>query len=295
MFRTFFRFLGFTLAGLIAVLLLAAGSVYAISTRKIGKRHAVTPASVPIPTDAAALERGRHVVTTRACADCHGPDLGGRKVIDDPAAGVFHGSNLTRGRGGLPADFSDEDFVRAIRHGVGQDGRGLLLMPAGEYTDLSDEDLGAVIAYLKSLPPVDRERGPVSPGPAIRLLMTLDQVKIAANEIDHTAKRPAQVHPEISPGYGKYLAASCTGCHGPDLRGGKIPGAPPDWPSASDLTPATGGAPRWDVNAFVQLLRSRERADGTKLSPVMPAAFGEMTDLELKALWTYLNSLPPAG
>src|SRR5690606_22319412 len=126
-----------------------------------------------IPTDPQSIERGRHIVSTRGCAECHGKDLGGNKVVDDPMVGKLHGPNITRGRGGLPEGYSDIDYIRAIRHGLSPEGRPFLLMPSEEYTRLSDEDLGSVIAYLKSVPPVDRERGPVSPGPILRTMISL--------------------------------------------------------------------------------------------------------------------------
>ena len=164
--------------------------------------------AVPNSTD--AIERGRHIVATRACADCHGKDFAGAKVIDDPAAGLLYGANITRGQGGLPADYADIDYVRAIRHGLTREGRPLVLMPSAEYTNLSDEDLGAVIAFLKSQPAVDRPRGPVQPGPVIRLLMTLGKMKLSAEQIDHSASHLASISPGITPTYGKYLA-SCRG------------------------------------------------------------------------------------
>jgi cytochrome c553 len=92
--------------------------------------------------------------------------------------------------------------------------------------------------------------------------------------------------------YGHYLAASCTGCHGSNLSGGRIDIGPPDWPPARNLTPA-GDIARWTEADFFQALRSHTRPDGTKLSPVMPAAFGQMNDTELTALWSYLRTLPP--
>jgi mono/diheme cytochrome c family protein len=281
------------LACLIGFLALAAGAVYATTNYRLSRLHQVETRPVAIPTDAAAIALGKHIVTTRSCADCHGADFGGAKVVDDPAAGQLHGPNITRGRGGLPASYSDQDYVRAIRHGLAQDGRALILMPSLEYTTLSDEDLGAAIAYLKTLPAVDRERGPVKPGPAIRALMVAGQVQLSAEEIDHAAHRPASVTPSPTAEYGKYLAAGCTGCHGPNLSGGKIPGAPPDWPATANLTPHTSSrVTTWTEDQFIATLRTLKRPDGTMLHPIMPAAIGQMTDTELKALWAYLRTLP---
>lgn len=290
------KFAAYAVGALLALLVLAAVVVYSVSNYKLKRHHELTVASVTVPTDAAAVERGRHIVTTRACADCHGQDFGGHKVIDDPAAGIFHGANITHGKGGLPADYSDLDYVRAIRHGVTRDGRGLALMPSDEYSQLSDEDLGSVIAYLKTLAPVDRARVPIQPGPAIRALVTLGKINLAVDRIDHTAGPVASVAPAPNIAYGKYLASSCTGCHGPNLSGGKIVGAPPDWPAAANLTLHDSGHTKaWSEEQFAHTLRTTMRPDGSPLSPVMPKAFAAMTDTEVKALWAYIRSLPPVA
>lgn len=86
--------------------------------------------------------------------------MGGAKVIDHPAMGRAYGPNLTRGRGGRATDLRDEDWVRAIRHEVAEGGHPRYLMPSLEYSHFTDDDLGAVIAYVKSVPPVDRESVP---------------------------------------------------------------------------------------------------------------------------------------
>ncbi len=286
---------GYAAASLAVLLLLAIVTVYVISNHKLRRRHPIQVAGLPIPSDAAALARGRHIVETRGCAECHGADFGGHTVIDDPAMGVIAAPNLTRGAGGLPPDYGSVDFVRAIRHGVARDGRGLVLMPSADYTSWTDEDLAAAIAYVMSRPPVDRPSGPVSPGPLARVLLVAGQIRIAADDIDHAAPRPASISPSVSVAYGQYLAASCIGCHGPNLSGGRIPGAPPSWPAAANLTPASVRVSRWTEAQFAQVLRTRRRPDGTPLDPVMPGTFGHLSNLEINALWTYLRSLPPAA
>jgi mono/diheme cytochrome c family protein len=293
--KSLLKALRYFFAGVLLIIVASIGVIYGASSYRLSRKHAVTVREIPIPSDAVTVQRGHHLVTTRGCMDCHGADLGGAKVIDDAMAGKIHGANLTRGAGGLPADYSDVDFLRAIRHGVTRDGRPLVLMPSQEYTTLSDEDVSAMIAYLKTVPAVDRPRGQVSPGPIVRLLMVLGEVKLATEEIDHNATQLAAITPAVSVEYGKYLAAACIGCHGPNLSGGKIPGAPPDWPAAENLTPHESTRIReWTETQFVDVLRTQQRPDGSKLHPVMPAAFGQMNDVEIKALWAYIRTLPPA-
>lgn len=288
------KVLGYPAVAVAALILVVVATVYGVSSHRLQRKHVVEARVFPIATNAAALERGEHLVRTRGCADCHAADMGGAKVIDDAMAGVFHGPNITRGVGGLAAEYSEIDYVRAIRHGVARDGRALALMPSHEYAVMTDEDLGNMIAYLRTVPSIDRERGPVAPGPIIRLLMLLGEFKLAADEIDHSATQAASIVPTISVEYGKYVAASCIGCHGPNLSGGKIPGVPPDWPISSNLTKhPSARISQWTEAQFVEVLRTHKRPDGTELHSVMPAAFGLMTDVELKALWAYIESLPP--
>ncbi|PMY01837.1 c-type cytochrome, partial [Pseudomonas sp. GW460-13] len=88
--------------------------------------------------------------------------------------------------------------------------------------------------------------------------------------------------------YGGYVANACLGCHGPDFRGGKIPGGPPDWPPAADLRPVPGGAmSRYgQASAFIAMMRSGKRPDGSAVSRVMPFdSFGRMNDTDLTALY----------
>jgi cytochrome c553 len=296
--RKISKILAYSAAAFIALLLIAIVSVYVVSNQRLNRKQPIQVSGVAIPSSVEAINNGKHIVATRACAGCHGDDFGGKKVIDDPLAGKLHGPNITRGNGGLPADYTDLDYVRAIRHGLSRDGRSFILMPSIEYADLSDEDLGAVIAYLKTLPAVDRPRGPVSPGPLLRALLLAGEVKLAAEHIDHTASHIPSVVVSPSAQYGKYLASSCMGCHGPNLSGGKIPGAPPDWPAAANLTHhSSGRLAQWTEAEFMQTVRTRRRPDGTPLNEVMPAAFAQLTDVELKALWAYLKTLPatPTG
>ena len=158
--KTVLKTLRYLFAGVLLILVTAVGVVYGGSSYRLNRKHPVNVRQIPIPTDAASIERGHHIAKTRGCMDCHGPDLGGAEVIDDPMAGHIHGPNLTHGAGGVPADYSDIDYLRALRHGVARDGRPLVLMPSHEYTTMSDEDTSSLIAYLKTVSAVDRPRVP---------------------------------------------------------------------------------------------------------------------------------------
>lgn len=156
-----------TLAGLIAV---AALLLYAVSSRHINRLYAIEGSPVRAANDSASLVRGRHLVeSVTKCQECHGDDYGGKMVSDDGAFGRLPASNITRGRGGT-GSFTDADWERALRHGVAPSGRPLIFMPAEAFTTLSDDDLAAIVGYLGTLPPVDREWPPPKVGPLARAL-----------------------------------------------------------------------------------------------------------------------------
>lgn len=296
MLKKLLKYAGLLIGGLVLLIVIGGAVIYFSTQTRLQRRYAIEIRPVAVPHDETTLARGRHIAATRGCADCHAADFAGKPVINDPLVGTLHGANITTGQGGLPDGYSDLDYIRAIRHGLSRDGRPLVLMPSEEYSQLSDEDLGALVAYLKTLAPVDRPSGPVDVGPLARLLITAGEIRLSAEHIDHDAPRPAAVIAGVTVDYGRYLAASCTGCHGGNFAGGKIPGAPPDWPVAANLTPHTiSRLPHWTEDDFLRVLRTARRPDGTEVHPVMPRAFGQMTDEELKALWVYLRSLPPAA
>lgn len=299
--RKLFRGTLYFLSGAVVLAVLLVGGLYLLSAWHYNETYAVEAAAVPIPAldDSAAIATGRHLAVTRGCADCHGANYGGKTFIDDPMMGTITGANLTSGRGGIGAHYTDADWVRALRHGVDPQGKPLVFMPSDEYTHLSDEDLGALVAYLKQLPPVDNVVPEPAPGPMARLLAVRAAggvPTLAAEQIDHEAarSREAAPPPRANAQYGAYLAPTCTGCHGQDFAGGPIPGAPPDWPAAANLTPhPTSGLGTWSIVDFIRALRTRRRPDGSHISDVMPAAMSQMTDTELGALWAYLQTLPP--
>lgn len=295
------RALKIILGIVVSLVVIAAGLglwLRAKSQGALKKTYAVAVRPVTVPTDVAAVARGRHLAQTRGCIDCHGADLAGARVIEDGAMGRLYGSNLTPGKGSSVGGFTDEDWVRAIRHGVGKDGRGLFVMPSLEYAHFTDEDLGALVAFLRTLPPVDRERGATAYGPVSTVLLALSPEKMIAAEalVRAPVTAPAAIVKEPTADYGRYLAASCMGCHGPNFSGGKIEIGPPDWPLAANLTPHPDGRlSKWSEQDFITAVRTAKRPDGTELSPVMPRGFAGMDDVELKALWAFFQTLPPAA
>lgn len=284
-------------AGLLGLIVLAVLVVYGVSSYRLGRDYEgfeIQVAAVPIPTDSEAVERGRHIAVTRYCGFCHGESLAGGFLLDEPIVARVPAPNLTPGAGGVGATNTDADWIRAVRHGVGSDGRGLVGMPARLWSELSDADLGDLIAYLKSLPAVDNELPERSFGPLFRLLLVLgDAPQSEAAVIDHAAPRPESPPPAVTVEYGAYLAAVCSGCHGPELNGGIIRDLDGNLLPAANLTPG-GELAGWSEADFIGTLRTGVTPTGQELNPGMPWQYvGQMTDAELKAIWLFFQSLPP--
>jgi mono/diheme cytochrome c family protein len=288
------RRIGYVAGALLVLVLLLAGTVYAVSSARLSRTYEVAPAAVSIPDDPATIARGAHLAQSRlGCTECHGANLGGKPVVESGMFGHFIAPNLTRGEGGLGATFTDADWLRSVRHGVKRDGRPVMFMPSEEFNRLSEEDLTAVIAYVKQVPPVDGTQPASRPGPIARALLTFNPTILPAAAIDHSAPFPAAPVAEVSARYGEYLASTsgCRGCHGPDLAGGKA--MEPGTPAPTNLTPA-GPLGAWTEADFIRALREGVRPDGSAISSAMPwKAMGRMTDLELQAIFAYLKSVPP--
>ncbi|MEO5510686.1 MAG: c-type cytochrome [Longimicrobiales bacterium] len=274
------------------VLLLAIG-VYGFSSRGMSKKYEVQDAALSIPTDSASVAWGQRMATAIGkCVECHGADLAGKTMMENGAMGLLASSNLTRGKGGIGATYTDADFVRALRHGVRPDGSTLVFMPSQEYTYFNDEDLAALIAYLRTIPPVDKDKPQTQLGPVARVLyLTKAMPLIPAEWIDHESMARPVIARGPTAEYGKYLArvGGCKGCHSENLAGGSAgePGTPP----AANLTPA--GIGKWTYDDFVRALRQGTRPDGRTLSPAMPFVYtAQMTDDEIRAVWEYLKTVP---
>lgn len=296
--RRVLRALGIALLAFAVTAAVGAAAAYAASAYRIGRTYDV-PNEPPlrVPTDSASVARGRHLASSAGtCTLCHGDDFGGAVYADAGPLGFIAGPNLTRGRGGLGATLTDQDWERAVRHGVRRDGTSLIVMPSEAFTEIDDTDLAAIIAYARHAPPVDRELPPTRFGPMGRALIAAGKLPLLV-----AAKTPRVRHDTVAPrppaaptaAYGRYLASlgGCHGCHGFGLSGGQV-GGPPGTPIASNLTPAGIGA--WSEADFVRAMRAGRRPDNSPIDEFMPwRVVGRMTDDELHAIWLYLRSVPP--
>ncbi len=282
------RWFGTFIGVLVGLAIVGLVILYMTTEVRLRKTFAVPSSATMIRQDPGLAPHGQHLVDAILfCKECHGDSLSGKVLQDDLLTGRLVSSNLTSGAGGAARTFRDEDWVRAIRYGVQPDGKPLIAMPSNLFNHLSDTDLVAVIAYVKSMPPVDNQVPPVYAGPLARVIITLDSTLIPAEVIDPAQPRPPAPVPGITVEYGRYLALTCTTCHGDDLGGKAGEGG------GLNLT-AGGEVSRWRESDLIRALREGVTPTGEKLDPdKMPwRSVGKLTDEEIKAIWLYIRSLP---
>jgi mono/diheme cytochrome c family protein len=290
------RWIRWTAAGVAGVVVLVAGAAavgYQMAERKMLRKVEVAVRPVAYASEARSLERGKYLFESRGCADCHGANGGGREFVNDRKGLRLAGSNITPG--GATALYRPEDWVRAIRHGVKPNGRPAMIMPSEDYNRFTDQDFSSLVAYVRSLPPLQGGAAVLELPLPVRVLYGFGAIKDAADKIDHSLP-PAQPVPEaVDAQHGAYVANMCIGCHGEHLSGGKIPGGPPDWPPAANLTPGEGTAmSRYPGAAqFTSMLRNGKRPDGTPIKVMPFESLAKLNDVDAQALYEYLKTLPP--
>ena len=281
-------------------LLALAGAVAMVGGKAMGERKlvrtiALQVAPVDVRGDPTQVAQGRYLFSTRGCVDCHGASGAGKTVIQEGAMLVIS-PNISAGANSVTRAYQVEDWVRTVRHGVKPNGNPVMIMPSEEYNRLTDDDLAALIAYARQLPPAAGSAPVVRLPTMVKVLYAFGAMKDAAETIDHALPAPTPVAVAVSLEHGAYVANSCMGCHGARFSGGAIHGAPPSWPAAANLTPGKGSVMRRYPTAevFMAALRSGRRPDGTPISPAMPInSLRHMTDTDLLAVFSYLKTLPP--
>lgn len=273
---------GYTVGGLIALLLVVAVAMYLIGGSKLNRTYEVPAVALAVSDDSAAVARGAHLAATHGCQDCHGADLSGEVMADAPPFRIV-APNLTT----LMDERSDAELERAIRHGVKADGTSLLIMPARAYHGLADEDVAALIAYLRTVPAVENELPPMQMKPLGRILSAgpFDPA-FEVNLEPSPATRPA-IAPTAE--YGAYLYGTlCHYCHGDDGLGMETPPIPESPPA-----PSLVAAGQWTLDEFRTTLRTGTTPAGRELSPeFMPVSIMQQFDsTETAALHAYFGTL----
>jgi mono/diheme cytochrome c family protein len=213
-----------------------------------------------------------------------------------PPFGTFYAPNLTPS--GNIQDWTDGEVIRAIREGVHKDGRSLLVMPSASFHSMSDEDVQAIVAYLRSQPAT----GKPTPKNQFNVLGA-----IFSNMFDFRTAQPPAGHvtaPQMgTPAYGKYLVdlMGCRDCHGAQLQG-KVENGQPGPPPGPNLTQII---PQWTEADFMTFFNTGTLPGGGQV-PILtlksgfseprmpwPVVRAAATDDELKAMYLYLHALPP--
>lgn len=261
------------------------------------------------------VARGKYIVEAEAhCMDCHserdwkthgGPALPGLAgsgwdvpYAENHMPGRVFAPNLTpdaeTGIGALP----DDAIARAVREGVSHDGRALFMMPWQDFRGLSDEDVAAMIAYLRTLAPVSKRREVTQIVAPVRWFLKAQPKPLAAPVAETAATDPVA--------RGRHLAevGQCQTCHTPvDARHQPLPGMAFAGGQefviggvpyrSSNITPHASGISHYDEALFVRTMRTGN-IGGRRLAPIMPwLAMRNLTDADLKALWAYLKTVAP--
>jgi mono/diheme cytochrome c family protein len=313
--RRFKRPIKFALvAALALVLLLVAGITFTIGWRPFIGPKARAATNRKFDATPERLARGRYLVQgVVGCFDCHSKydltaqpapalvgKLGGGQLMVNDADLSLVAPNITPDRETGVGAWTDDELARAIREGIGRDGRALFpAMPYMFYRQMSDEDLASVVVYLRSVEPVKSEPHGTTriPFPLSRFINNVPQ-PLDAPVAPPDASTPAR--------RGQYLATigGCFDCHTPLVRGQAVAGMELAGGStlqtggkvaSANITPDPSGISYYDEQLFLEVMRTGY-VKGRKLSPHMPWwAYRNMTDEDLKSLFSYLRTVRPVA
>ncbi len=274
------RWAGYALAAILLVLLLFAAWVWFASSRVIGATHEARPERL---TAASAAQRADAERQARilGCVSCHGEGLRGRMMFDaGPFARVW-APNLAA----LAPRISDQQLAQGIRQGIGHDGRALFVMPSPMYSRLSDQEVSALIGWIRSLPAEGEATPPIQWGPIGRVVMALGKLQpVMARMDEFRTRQPFDTGPAQAAG--RRIAANvCSECHGADLSGGE--------PAPDILAPDLSLVGAYDAAQFTRLMRTGRPPNGRDLGLMREIAEKDtrlMTDEEIAQLYAYLST-----
>jgi len=255
------------------------------------------------------LERGKYLAG--GCMYCHSqhdwnapgaPILAGMEGAGEvepysDLPGKIVAPNLTPDKETGAGNWTDDMFARAIREGIGHDGRALFpIMPYLNFRELSDEDLASIVVYIRSLPPVHHEL------PKTEIIFP---VKYLIRNVPQPLTSPVPNISPDSPQYPAHMAkiAGCADCHTPQVRGEDVPGmtlaggqpliGPWGRVASANLTPDDTGIKNYTEEAFLQAFRTG-KVNGQPLSVAMPiTGYSNLTDQDLKAIYSFLRAAKP--
>lgn len=282
------------LIALSGILILIVVSFVIVSIRF----HAISGRIFPHPQFAiseevarADIQLGKRLYNVRnACIECHGADLSGVKSMDNGAMGSIYGANISPYK---MKDWTDEQIAAAIRYGIHKEGRSLRFMPSFDFAHLGKTDVASIIAYIRSMPSIEKESHENSFGPVAMVLSVLDKMPVMfpAYHIEQSLGFGDKPPEGATREFGSYLAKDCRGCHGMEYRGGRIPGGDPSWPPAPSIR--LGSDKTWNESNFKETLATGVSSKtGKAIRPPMPIeVLKQLNETEVKALWLYLSEL----
>lgn len=223
------------------------------------------------------LAHGERLTRVLGCRGCHSKQLEGKLWDNDPAGyGVLWASNLTRSIPGM----TDQQLRDLLKAGVHPKGRELWLMPSELFQHLSEPDLDALIAHLRSVRPTGNPSPDPVPGPRALAQIRSGEIKPAAALVEELANTgPADLGPRHA--LGRYITRlTCAECHGPELKGGRTP----------DLVVAGG----YTREEFERLITQGIAPGNRKIQPLMTSVaksrYAHLTPGERDALYNYLKA-----
>lgn len=226
---------------------------------------------------AAVLKHGARLSDVLSCSGCHGANLQGKNVTaDDPAYGDMNAPNLTLAM----ANYSDADFIKLMREGVPKDGREFWFMPVESFSHLSEPDMTALIAHLRSFKPAGTQLPPIRKGKGFE-----EDIKRGfTNGKSQIARARAATPVDLGPTHaqGRYIAmTTCTACHNNQLQG------------YDGFTPDLDIAGSYSAEELTRLLTTGEgkvKKDLGLMSEVAREHFSKLTPGERAALIGYIKA-----
>jgi hypothetical protein len=303
------------LIGLVALVVLIAIGI----TLTIGWRPLVGPKARPLTSRTfertpQRLERGRYIATALSgCMYCHsrhdwaaagtpiipGSECAGDVQPESDLPGRVVAPNLTPDTETGAGTWTDDQLARAIREGIGHDGRALFpMMPYEHYRSMSDEDLASVIVYLRSLPAVRHEL------PKTEIIFPVKYlIRSVPEPVTSPVSETADASDLVKRGSQLVNLAGCGDCHTPMVKGQYIPGlefaggqvfsGPWGNVATANLTPDPTGIPYYDEALFIEVIRTGS-VKARPLNPIMPVmVYKNLSDSDLKAMFAYLRTLKP--
>lgn len=276
------KLLTLTVGVLLTAGLCAAGYVYVASERALARTYAVPLKPFQAPRDATAVAAGQRLATIYGCNNCHGARLEGTKLYDEPGIARISAPNVSR----IAHEYTDAELERLIRHGVKLDGTSTWIMPAAMFSHLTDEDLGNIIAWVRSMPAVDGVAREMTLRPLGRIGVVSE--KFVPQALQVTASEPSAMDRADPLAQGRYLVmTACTECHGANLAGSDIVNAPGLMVAAA-----------YSQADFARLMRTGIGRGDRKLglmTEVGQVRFSAFTDAEVDAVRAYLEAFVQRG